>query len=100
MLSNWLSPQDHVLATLTRDHTTYTDHQAEFTCLWFQKPLSKFILGNEKILLVNGEAGSGKTVLSASIADRLQRPISRKTVTTLFCSISELHPFITSTYPD
>ncbi|KAF2454326.1 hypothetical protein BDY21DRAFT_353647 [Lineolata rhizophorae] len=87
-LRAWLAPQDRVLATLGRDHTTFMDQQAEFTCLWFQKPLSKFVQSNDAFMLLNGPMGSGKTVLASSIVERLQRPLGRKTFSTLFCSIS------------
>lgn len=91
-LSRWLSPPDYVLASLTRNHTTFADQQAEFTCLWFQKHLSRFIQGSEAIMLVNGKPGSGKTALSAAIADRLQRPLGRRSFNTIYCSISSLLP--------
>ncbi|KAF2727980.1 hypothetical protein EJ04DRAFT_450238 [Polyplosphaeria fusca] len=87
-LSRWLAPHDRVLATLTRDHTTFTEQQAEFTCLWFLKPLTKFVQSSDNYLLITGQPGSGKTVLAASIVERLQRPIAKKSFDTLFCSIS------------
>ena len=89
MLSRWLAPQDPVLASLSRDHTTFADHQAEFTCLWFQKHLSRFIQSNNSYLAVTGQPGCGKTVLAASIVERLQRPLGRRSFSTLFCSISK-----------
>ncbi|GAM91423.1 hypothetical protein ANO11243_094730 [Dothideomycetidae sp. 11243] len=92
LLSRWLSPADQVLAALTRDHTTFADEQAEFTCLWFQKPLSKFVQGAEKVMLITGKSGCGKTTLSSSIAERLQRPLGRKSFHTIFCSISTAMP--------
>jgi pantothenate kinase-related protein Tda10 len=90
VLSRWLAPQDRVLAILGRDHTTFTDQQAEFTCLWFQDELTKFIKGESQFLLINGQPGSGKSTLAASIVDRLQRPHSRRSFHTLFCSIGKL----------
>ncbi|OCL11089.1 hypothetical protein AOQ84DRAFT_425240 [Glonium stellatum] len=92
MLSRWLAPQDHVLASLSRDHTTFADHQAEFTCLWFQKHLSRFIQSSNNHLTVTGQPGCGKTVLAASIVERLQRPLGRKSFSTLFCSINSSIP--------
>ncbi|KAF2843601.1 NACHT domain-containing protein [Patellaria atrata CBS 101060] len=92
VLDRWLSPQDHVSRILSQDHTTLADHQADFTGLWFQKHLSRFVQSNNKFLLITGESGSGKTILSASIADRLQRPINKKTFTTLFYSINASIP--------
>jgi hypothetical protein len=88
-LSRFLAPQDRVLATLTRDHTVLAESQAEFTCMWFQKTLTKFINGNDRFFLITGQTGSGKSVLAGSIAERLQRPVGRKSYDTVFCSISK-----------
>lgn len=90
-LSTWLAPPDRVLASLSRDHTTFADDQAEHTCLWFQSHLSQFIKSNKKYFSITGPSGSGKTVLAGSIADRLQRPMGRKSFDTLFFSISKFY---------
>lgn len=61
----------------------------EFTCLWFQKHLSRFIQQTDKnFFLVTGEPGAGKTTLAGSIVERLQRPVNRKQYDTLFCTLS------------
>ncbi|KAF2866793.1 hypothetical protein BDV95DRAFT_504119 [Massariosphaeria phaeospora] len=88
VLSRWLSPQDRVLATLNRDHSFFVDQQVEFTCLWFQKHLTKFLQSDKTFFLVTGQPGAGKTTLAGSIVERLQRPVNRKQVDTLFCSLS------------
>ena len=88
VLRRWLAPEDRVLAALNRDHETYVEGQVEFTCLWFQKRLTKFITSDDNFLLVTGQPGAGKTTLAGSIIERLQRPISRKQFDTLFCSLS------------
>jgi hypothetical protein len=88
VLSRWLSPQDRVLATLNRDHSFFVDQQVEFTCLWFQKHLSRFLQSDKTFFLVTGQPGAGKTTLAGSIVERLQRPVNRKQVDTLFCSLS------------
>lgn len=83
-----MSPQDRVLATLNRDHSFFVDQQVEFTCLWFQKHLTRFLQSDKNFFLVTGQPGAGKTTLAGSIAERLQRPVNRKQVDTLFCSLS------------
>lgn len=88
VLSRWLSPQDRVLATLNRDHSFFVDQQVEMTCIWFQKYLTRFLHSDKSFLLVTGQPGAGKTTLAGSIVERLQRPINRKQVDTLFCSLS------------
>jgi hypothetical protein len=87
-LNRWLTPQDRVLATLNRDHSILVDQQVEMTCLWFQKHLSKFVQSDKTFMLVTGQPGAGKTTLAGSIAERLQRPLNRKQVDTIFCSLS------------
>jgi hypothetical protein len=62
--------------------------EQEFTCLWFQKHLSKFFHSDKNFFLVTGEPGAGKTTLAGSIVERLQRPMNRKQYDTLFCSLS------------
>jgi len=52
--------------------------RAEFSCEWFQSHLSDFIRGKDDMLSIEGQAGSGKSVLSSWIAERLQRPIGRR----------------------
>jgi tetratricopeptide (TPR) repeat protein len=88
VLSRWLYPQDRVLATLNRDHSFFVDQQVEMTCIWFQKHLTRFLQSDKSFLLVTGEPGAGKTTLAGSIVERLQRPVNRKQVDTLFCSLS------------
>jgi tetratricopeptide (TPR) repeat protein len=60
----------------------------EFTCLWFQKHLSRFLQSDKKLFLVTGQPGAGKTTIAGSIVERLQRPVNHKQVDTLFCSLS------------
>ncbi|KAF2681791.1 hypothetical protein K458DRAFT_391739 [Lentithecium fluviatile CBS 122367] len=88
VLSRWLAPQDRVLATLSRDHSFLVDLQVEFTCLWFQKHLSRFLQSDETFFLITGQPGAGKTTLAGSIVERLQRPVNRKQADTLFVSLS------------
>lgn len=78
-----------MLATLSRDYTIISDNQAEFTCLWFQKPLTRFINGKETFFHIVGQPGSGKTTLAGSIADRLQRPVNKKSYDTAYVSLSK-----------
>lgn len=74
---------------LALDHTLITDGMAEFTCIWMHDELAKFVKGTDHTLLINGQPGSGKTTLAGSLAERLQRPVSRKTYATLFCSVGK-----------
>ncbi|KAK7188148.1 nacht domain protein [Paraphaeosphaeria sporulosa] len=92
MITRWLAPQDRVLATLSRDHTIVAETQAEFTCLWFQKPLTRFINGKENFLHITGPPGSGKSTLAGSITDRLQRPFNKKPYDTAYISINASIP--------
>ena len=60
---------------------------AEYTCVWFHEELAKFVKSDDtNTLLINGGPATGKTTLAAALAERLQRPIARKSYTTLFFS--------------
>ncbi|CZT25011.1 related to NACHT domain protein [Ramularia collo-cygni] len=85
-LARWLSPQDRVLTTLALDYTLIADDMAEFTCIWFHDNLARFCKSEDKTILINGAPGSGKTTLAAALAERLQRPVARKSYATAFCS--------------
>ncbi|ORX97905.1 hypothetical protein BCR34DRAFT_628497 [Clohesyomyces aquaticus] len=84
----WLAPRDRVLASLNRGHSTFVDQQAEFTCIWFQKPPSRFIQTDSTFMLVTSQPGAGKTTLAGTIVERLKRPMNRKQFDTLFCSLA------------
>lgn len=87
-LTSWLSPQDRVISTLNRDHAAYTEYQAEYTCIWFQQHLHKFIKDDHRLFLVTGKQGSGKTILAGAIAERFQRPVSHRSFDSIFCSLN------------
>jgi len=82
-LQKWLAPKDHVLAFLATNHIRLASRPEQFTCTWFQPHLSGFLKGNDKIMLVEGKVGSGKTTLAHWVIDRLHRPIGRKHVSTI-----------------
>lgn len=90
VLQSWLSPQDTVLAMLTSDHINLVSRAEEYTCTWLQPYLNSFFKGDDKCLLVQGKIGSGKTTLANWTVDRLQRPVSRKSVCTLSFFFSEI----------
>jgi len=87
VLSRWLSPQDRILATLALDYTLIADDMAEFTCVWFHDDLVRYMKSDNTTLLINGAPGCGKTTLAAALAERLQRPVARKSYATVFCSV-------------
>ncbi|GAB7366186.1 hypothetical protein MBLNU230_g7746t1 [Neophaeotheca triangularis] len=96
VLRRWLMPQDRVLDLLGNDHTVFADDLAEFTGLWLQDSLLKFVKGNDECMLVNGSSGSGKTTLAATVMERLQRPIARQTFQSVFVTIGEVPAQATS----
>lgn len=52
--------------------------RVEFTCEWFQSHLLEFTRGSDDILFISGASGSGKSILSGWIVERLQRVVGRK----------------------
>ncbi|KAL1910529.1 hypothetical protein Sste5344_003783 [Sporothrix stenoceras] len=57
--------------------------RAEDTCEWVKSDLVEYLQSNEKILIVTGAPGSGKTVLADWIEERLQRPLNNTTYSVL-----------------
>lgn len=82
-LQEWLAPKDSVLAFLATNHIRLGKRADPFTCTWFQPDLINFLKSPEKIMLVEGNVGTGKTTLANWTIDRLQRPIARKHVSTI-----------------
>ena len=97
-LKRWLLPNDPVVLTLTADHTAQLGERAEFTCEWFQKPLVSFIKEESKVMALTGQAGCGKTVIAASIVERLQRALGRKNFSTLYYRISKFDHSVQQLY--
>lgn len=83
ILQSWLGPQDTVLAMLSSDHVNLVGRPEEYTCTWLQNPLNSFFKGDEKCMFFEGESGSGKTTLANWVVDRLQRPVNRRSISTL-----------------
>lgn len=79
----WLAPKDSVLAFLASNHIQLAKKADPFTCTWFQSELTSFLKSTEKIMLVEGKTGTGKTTLANWAIDRLHRPIARKHVSTI-----------------
>ncbi|KAI0535477.1 hypothetical protein GGR58DRAFT_440125 [Xylaria digitata] len=79
-LQEWLAPQDKVLAFLSSNHISLASRPEEYTCIWFQSHLNQFFKHDDKVLLVEGKPGSGKTTLANWVVSRLQRPIGGRGV--------------------
>ena len=83
LLRKWLAPQDSVLAFLAANRISLAARPEEYTCTWIQPQLNHFFRNEDKVLVVEGKAGSGKTTLANWVVNRLQRPIGGRTVSTL-----------------
>jgi len=90
LLKEWLAPQDKVLAFLSSNHISLATRPEEYTCIWFQPHLNQFFKHDERVLLVEGKAGSGKTTLANWVVNRLQRPIGGRVIPTLSFFYSKL----------
>ena len=88
-LRAWLRPQDRNLRTLVKNRSHAPGHRDEYTCEWFQRHLLDFSRSKEDGLFIVGPAGCGKSVLSRWIAERLQRPLGKRTYETLFFTIGK-----------
>lgn len=74
---------------IVNDSAAAKTYRAEFTCEWLQRHLIDFFRGKDDILAVDGPAGSGKSVLSGWIEERLQRPLARISYETLAYTFGE-----------
>ena len=63
-LKHWLAPQDSVLAFMASSQINLAVQPAPSTCTWMQSRLKDFILSDDDIMMVEGDNGSGKTVLA------------------------------------
>lgn len=84
LLQKWLTPRDSVLAFLSSNHLGIACPPEQFTCKWIQPHLNAFLKSSEDILLIEGKAGSGKTVLANWVVDRLQRSRHVSTISFFF----------------
>jgi tetratricopeptide (TPR) repeat protein len=64
--------------------------RAEDTCEWLKSYLIEFFRSQDKVFTITGPSGTGKTVLSRWIKERLQRPIADEEYFTLFYSFRKL----------
>ena len=86
-LRTWLRPRDRNLRTLVKNRSHAPGHRDEYTCEWFQRHLLDLSRSKDDGLFIVGPAGCGKSVLSRWIAERLQRPLGKRTYETLFFTI-------------
>ncbi|KAF7865884.1 hypothetical protein EAF04_006049 [Stromatinia cepivora] len=68
---NFLTPHDRVTRILATNRRTH-GARADFTCEWFERPLREFLRSGKNLFMVTGSAGSGKSVLSEWVVERLQ----------------------------
>ena len=82
-IRQWLGPRDRTLQTISADVAAAKTLRAEFSCEWLQRHLLDFFRSKDRILSIDGAAGTGKSVLSGWTEERLQRPLGRKSYETL-----------------
>ena len=79
----WLAPQDRTLKLLSTDRMGTRATQSEFTCEWFQSRLQDYLRSKDCVFVINGGPGCGKSYLARWIVERLQRPLSRISYSTI-----------------
>ncbi|MCJ1467798.1 hypothetical protein MMC07_006423 [Pseudocyphellaria aurata] len=77
-IRRWLAPQDRTLRLLSADTMNSRSARGEFTCEWFQSHLLEFSRSSDAMFLITGGSGTGKSILSGWIAERLERTLGRK----------------------
>ncbi|GAM43620.1 hypothetical protein TCE0_060f18575 [Talaromyces pinophilus] len=88
-IQQWLAPEDRVLAHFAKNTPHLAQDREEFTCLWLDPYLSRFLKSQQlKGLSISGTPGAGKTVLASVIVDHLQHPFGDIIYDTVFVSIN------------
>ena len=87
VIRKWLGIHDSIVQTVLNDRTEENNHRDEYTCEWFQRPLLDFSRGHDDVLAITAASGCGKSFLAGWIIERLQRPLGKKTHSTLSVSI-------------
>lgn len=87
VIRKWLGVKDKVVRTVLGNRKSANSRRDEYTCEWFQRPLLDFSRSSDHVLNITGPSGSGKSVLSGWIVERLQRPLGKKTHETLYLTI-------------
>ncbi|KAI9762962.1 MAG: hypothetical protein M4579_000025 [Chaenotheca gracillima] len=77
-IRSWLASQDRILDIYLSDRTGSRTNRQEFTCEWFAAPLRRFLRSSENLLLVSGQAGTGKSMLAGFVLEFLTTRRSRK----------------------
>ncbi|KAK4245580.1 hypothetical protein C7999DRAFT_16221 [Corynascus novoguineensis] len=88
LVKHWLAPEDHVLTIVAVGRSLLAHDREGFTCSWVAPHLTRFLTGQDKILSISGQPGSGKSVLSSVIVEYLQRPIAGVHYNALYIPIS------------
>ncbi|EON63778.1 hypothetical protein W97_03006 [Coniosporium apollinis CBS 100218] len=77
-IRQFLALNDRVIEILMSNRMGSRSGREESTCEWFRPFLMGFVRSRDKMSLVNGRSGTGKTVLGSWIVENLQRAQGRK----------------------
>ncbi|KAJ9664804.1 hypothetical protein H2201_005025 [Coniosporium apollinis] len=77
-IRQFLAPSDRVVDILMSNRMGSRSGREEFTCEWFRPFLIDFARSRDKMFLINGRSGTGKTVLGSWIIETLQRAQGKK----------------------
>lgn len=95
-IRRWLAPQDRIIQLLASDTMNSRGARDEFTCEWFQSHLLDFSRSSDQTLVISGESGSGKSILSGWIAERLERALGGKSYVVNSVIIGKKHLYLLS----
>lgn len=77
-IRQFLAPNDRVIEILMSNRMGSRSGREEFTCEWFRPFLMDYARSRDRMFLINGRSGAGKTVLGSWIVETLQRAQGRK----------------------
>lgn len=85
-IRRFLSPFDSTVASIIQSLGS-RQTRTEFTCEWFDGHLMSFIRSKDRNLLVSGKPGTGKSVLTDWIIERLERLQGAKATDVIYYKI-------------
>jgi len=95
LVREFLTPHDRItrMLAVTRN---IRKPRADFTCEWFDRHLTDFWRSGKESLIVTGQPGSGKSILSGWVVERLQAATGRRAteVMTYTCGMCRIVSFM------
>ncbi|KAF2089031.1 hypothetical protein K490DRAFT_38494 [Saccharata proteae CBS 121410] len=95
-IRSFLEPADRRMRAVLTSRASLSNYRAEFTCEWFSSHLENFLRRKNKVLLITGAQGCGKTVLSDWIMESLQGSMDQTPYDAVYYRVERDIPYTTT----